>query len=304
MIAPNIPDLESTYRLLTNVHLMLLVLAGVIALAIGVLSVVSTRKANELIRAKDAQLALDLTAKDEQIARTYREAKRIETDADEKIAATNKEAIRIEIEANKKIVEARARADEANAQAQNAILAHEELRKQNLATESRLEEERRARLEMEEAIAPRLMEQSKSSQNLKPFAGMRALIECVNDFEARRTAGQIALTLQMAGWTLNPYPFRVGVDESGFFDGVDVVSNTGPRAEGDRSGEAAEVLVEQLKASKIQARRFPTINLPFNTLRIRVGLRPITYFWPKEIKDRIKEIEERIRQPEQKKPRE
>lgn len=73
MSASDISQLETSLRYLTTVNLGLLILAGIIALAIGVLSVVIAKKSEILIRARDSQLASDLKEKDGQIA-TAREA--------------------------------------------------------------------------------------------------------------------------------------------------------------------------------------------------------------------------------------
>lgn len=253
-----------------------------------------SKKQATIIRTKDEQLVRDLKDKDEQMekirADAQKEIARVESDAKKYIADVDADANRkieeAREQANIKIAEARAEAARANEQAHR-------LEQENIKLATRLEEERNSRLEMENAIAPRIMEQSKSSQNLKPFAVMQAIIETVNDFEARRTAGQIAMTLQMANWKIvGPVVVQ---DDFGFFEGVDIETNAGALPREDRSSEAAESLIAQLEANKIESSRHPAINLPINALRIKVGLKPITYFYPKEVKERLKEVKERLK---------
>jgi len=51
----------------------------------------------------------------------------------------------------------------------------------------------------------------------------------------------------------------------------------GLKRAGDRSEEAARALVATLKKNNIDAHMFPAIDLPVNTLRVRIGLKPITH---------------------------
>lgn len=67
-------------------------------------------------------------------------------------------------------------------------------------------------------------------------------------------------------------------DGSSFFDGVVVEANVGPIRQGDRSFEAAGVLIAVLMQNHIEARRGPAIDLPANTIRVKVGLKPSQYF--------------------------
>ena len=50
---------------------------------------------------------------------------------------------------------------------------------------------RQKNLELEKSIAPRGLEQLRSSQALKPFAGTEAVVFFVPDFETQRLAGMI-----------------------------------------------------------------------------------------------------------------
>jgi hypothetical protein len=83
---PNIPNLQNTADLFSNIVLTLLIIAGLVAVAIAAFSVLSSRKSNELVKAKDRQLSLDLKAKDEQIEAVKTKAQSDKSDSDTKIA--------------------------------------------------------------------------------------------------------------------------------------------------------------------------------------------------------------------------
>ena len=60
MPSPDISHLEHTFKLLTNLNLVLLIIGGVIALVIGLLSVAIDREGSQLLDVKDVQQALAL----------------------------------------------------------------------------------------------------------------------------------------------------------------------------------------------------------------------------------------------------
>lgn len=210
---------------------------------------------SELLRAKDEQLAKDLQGKEIKIT----EAKTAAATAHERAA------------------EAEARAAEANEGLAKAHENTETLRKQNLELESKVEKERSNRLEMETVIAPRTIEQRQTAKQLERFSGISVIVESLAESEPWRTAGQIAWTVNNAKWNVLPGMQRY-LDATGFFDGVAIEANVGPRPQEDHSSEAADALVEVLTKNNIQANRRPAINLPLNTIRIRVGLKPAGYF--------------------------
>jgi hypothetical protein len=232
-------------------HIIGLISAGALGIGFfaGLISVGLSWKINREQKIELAKLSLN---KDVQIAQ-------VRADADKKIAKTGVDVANI------------------NGKAQD-------IARQNIELSKNLEQEKISRLEMEQAIAPRIMEQGESSRKLKAFSGIQVIIECVNDFEARRTAGQIACTLEMANWKLiKPYP-KVVPNDADFFDGVDIERNVGALPKEDRSSEATNLLIEQLDDNKIQAMYHPASpNLPINTIRVKVGLKPITYFSNKKI---------------------
>ena len=179
---------------------------------------------------------------------------------------------------NEKIAAAEQRVGEANKRTQELAMETEELKRKNLETESRLEKERLDRLNMEVAIAPRIMEQQQSAKELERFKGMSVIIESLAESEPWRTAGQIAWTLERAGWNVQRGMSRY-LDGTGFFDGVTAETNVGSRPADDRSIDASEALVAVLAKNNIKAHRRPHMkNLPPNTVVVRVGLKPAEYF--------------------------
>jgi hypothetical protein len=88
-MSPDIPSMEHTFKLLTNWNLALLIVAGVIALVIGLLSIAIDRKGGQLLTAKDAQLALDIAKVK---ADALIESKRVESEAAGKLAGLEEKA--------------------------------------------------------------------------------------------------------------------------------------------------------------------------------------------------------------------
>lgn len=208
---------------------------------------------SELLRAKDEQLAKDLQGKEIKIT----EAKTAAATAHERAA------------------EAEARAAEANKGLAKAHENTEKLRKQNLGLESKVEKERSSRMELEQAVSPRIMEQYKSSEALKVLTGVTAIITNTPDLESQRMAGQLAATLNMAGWKIKFSPYN---PKDIYPDGVVIETNVGAILKEDVSSKAAELLLTQLKTNKIESRTMPATGLPPNTMLIKVGFKPYTFF--------------------------
>jgi len=105
-MSANIPELERTYNCLNGFTLWLLILAGIIALLIGILSFLSSRKSAELILAKDHQFASQLKDKEIQIELIKKQAARDKQESDKKIATLNIQAefLRNETEKAKQII--------------------------------------------------------------------------------------------------------------------------------------------------------------------------------------------------------
>jgi hypothetical protein len=135
--------------------------------------------------------------------------------------------------------------------------------------------------------------------------GVQVILETLPEEEPREAAGSIMAALQVAGWKF------ISVDASGgnrvFFEGVDIVADVSSwmRA-GDRSLDAAEALEDFLNKNNIKAMRHPAVsrdNLPPNTIKIKVGQKPMTYFLPQEWKDTLKDVERKLREFEEQRKR-
>jgi hypothetical protein len=69
------------------------------------------------------------------------------------------------------------------------------------------------------------------------------------------------------------------LDSTSFFDGITIETNVGARPKDDHSIEAADALVAVLTKNNIDANRMPSMdNLPINTIKLRIGLKPMTHF--------------------------
>jgi len=175
VLTSQIQQLESSSSLWGNISLWLIASTAIVAVGYFVTSWVASKKADALqstqkllFRAKDEQLIRDLKDKEDQIA-----------------------TLRIEL--------AKAQTETAK-----AVTAQEELRGQNLATESRLEEERRTRLELEKTLAPRQisLEIDHGKTNIDPlrrFAGIHMIVEYLPEAEPIRAAENIVWLTQEAG---------------------------------------------------------------------------------------------------------
>jgi hypothetical protein len=164
----------------------------------------------------------------------------------------------------------------------------------NIEAQRALEAERTKRLEMEKSLAPRSIEQCHAAEALKQFAGLNIMIASIGDEEARNTAGQISFLAQMAGW--KPVPDNPPPSDMIFppRDGITITwSQTRDEDESDRTHDAADELKDQLGKSDVESSISSADELPANTIRVFVGLRPLTYF-----RNRDKSPEERARDEE------
>jgi hypothetical protein len=168
-----------------------------------------------------------------------------------------------------------------------------ELEGRNIQAQKDLDTQKRKTFEIEKSSAKRritiiLTGAGKTSfDSLKPFAGMRAVIEFVPEVEPRRAATDIAMVLDASGWAVSPLIPNKELGEA-FWDGVAVSSYAlsaedsiryKGRAEESRrrTGDAAETVVNFLSSNDwIRVRRFPSRlgEVPINTVRIRVGFKP------------------------------
>lgn len=118
------------------------------------------------------------------------------------------------------------------------------------------EELRQKNIDMEAAVAPRILEQGLTSAALRAFTGTPFIVVSPQDFEPKRAAGQIRAMLSMSKW--KKFTESIGPQHYPFFDGV-VVHILG---NGKRVGAAADALVGILNTNKITARTgYPIVKM-------------------------------------------
>jgi len=211
-------------------------------------------------RVRDHDFDSNISRLNTDAARANERAAQLEKDA---AKAREKTAV-LEVEAER-TKEAVARANEQAAK----------LKAEAEETHLLLEKEKSRRLELEQAVSPRIMEQHKSSNALKVLPGITAIITNVPDIESQRMAGQLAATLNMAGWRIQFSPYNPA---DIYPDGVIIEKNVGALPKHELGPKAAELLLSQLHANKIESRTMPARDLPSNTIVVRVGFKPYTFF--------------------------
>jgi hypothetical protein len=190
-------------------------------------------------------------------AEAANENQRIENEGKERVA-------RVEAEANRKIEEARNQADVKIAEANKTT---EELKRQNLATERRLEEEKLTRVELEESFAPRMIRARKNTiARLSRFAGTLYSVEYARDIsdDSRGLANAIDRVLAMAGWKWIGLNERVAIPRGVHIEvkPADTVLRT-----------AADALAEYIEANGHDVDAKAVADVPTGVLRLRVGMR-------------------------------
>jgi hypothetical protein len=187
----------------------------------------------------------------------------------------------------------------------------------------RTENLRKENLLLEEAVAPRILEQSAPAQALKRFAGMQVLISAVPDFESQRFAGYVFEVLKMAEWAPQWLPADPDI-----MDGILVEWQGGIFNDPDdptkvdfqwnaRGEEAALALSEEFKKQNIEARtfRFPPPRrgfperrpgIPPEAITVKIGVKPAEYFLEKRFPQikAMKEEMDRIRADAQRRAQE
>jgi uncharacterized small protein (DUF1192 family) len=228
-----------------------LVAAAAIAVALYfAVSYVARNKAARLENAKDELIRLELGQQALRITK-------VEKDSEERIGS-----VRAEIEERIALLTAEA--------------AKEKSEIAKAREEAETAQQERVRLEAE--LTPRTIEQRQSAKELSQFQGMSVIIDSLAESESWRTAGQLAWLLSDAKWNVLPGMKR-SLDATMFPDGITVETNGETLAQGeDRSLAAAKALMEVFVNNKVHADWRPSIeHLPLNTLKIRVGLKPIDY---------------------------
>jgi hypothetical protein len=141
---------------------------------------------------------------------------------------------------------------------------------------------------------------------LVPYAGINFELVILNDGEPKRAAGAIWSLLTTAGWHFDPSTLKVVEIGSDIYipDGVTISSYLAPLRydtsipetkedvnDSDHCGDAAQALVVFLNDHDWEAGLFQEIpnastgeGVPHNTVKIRIGFRPDTYFLPEPMK--------------------
>jgi hypothetical protein len=238
-----VQKLEASAGRYNTASVGLLYAAGLVAVLIAVVAYRSGRVnsqlreiQNQLLHAKDEQLARDLKAKEEQIAATKKDTVRIEAESGEKIAALATEAEALSVEAEKAKAE-RAEADKQIAIAkENAAKASERTAGLSL----RVEEEARKRVEAElrlaeiqERLRPRTFTPEQRAQLLELFKanvkGSLSNIQVpINDPEAVGFAQKIKDILVESGWTVGEIGFATFINARGIIIQVHSVETAPP----------------------------------------------------------------------------
>lgn len=216
------------------------------------------------------------------------ESKRIEEEGNKAIA-------RVEADSRERIAQAKSDADIkiAETKERTAQLEREaaQLREQN-------EQEQTKRLELEKSLGPRMLPLiwRRGVPNFAPlqqFSGMTAIFEVLPDVEANRAAAEIGAVLRAAGWKIGERSLNPELNQ-GVFDGVHIQwcrAQTEPTVmtpdsfndpDELRCTAAARTLAEFLASNRWE-RIWPhpdpkSAKLPTNTIRIRVGFKPSSYF--------------------------
>ena len=204
----------------------------------------------------------------------------------------------------------------------------EALRSQNLAAkrqlvaaEEALEQERKTRFELQKSLAPRdfsapdpgnvaLFDAFMEKENaMKQFAGIEAAIEVIPDFEARRAAGIIEDKIKEAGWVVASNTL---VDATP--DGVTLLRHSGnlpknppalPAANELKSEQAANALAGFLEALGWRDVKLQTgsvaetgrLYVPPNKVVIQVGFKPNPFVnpeWGRKTRERYHEIRRKM----------
>lgn len=201
-------------------------------------------------------------------------------------------------DATKASGEANERAGNANEKAAELYRQAEVLRKQNLETEAKLESERASRLELEESLAPRSLDQS-NLESLRPFSGIQVVLEYLVDAEVKQAAGQIRLVLNESKWKIISDRPVLDLDGVTPLSGITVapyraLRRTNPRLSSDelreiemaeeRPSAAARAIVEFLKDRHWEAHLGWTKRgeIPPNSIKISIDLKPAPYSLSKE----------------------
>jgi hypothetical protein len=175
----------------------------------------------------------------------------------------------------------------------------------------RTEKLRAENLELEAAVAPRILELWAPSQALKKYAGMRVVISFAPEFDSQRLASHLFEMFKMAEWSPEFLFTDRGVGEAVTVEwqgGIKLGSDNHPETfEWNLRGEeAAKALEGELKKQNIETKtfRFPPPRegfperrpgVPPEAVSVKVGVKSNQYFLEKKFPE-MKAMRERVQQ--------
>ncbi len=178
-------------------------------------------------------------------------------------------------------------AEEAKLRTQELSVPAEELRLKSISAELLLEKERNQRLDLEKALAPRILPMKLDDANqwnyapLTQFPGTPVVVRYLPDAEATRAANDLVETLKAAGWRIisaSPDP-RMWAE---FFDGVIVqtsLQSSLRHFDGDQSDQSCSTLLGFLHDSGWQARKHADESqIGSGYVQVSIGFKPNPYF--------------------------
>jgi len=177
--------------------------------------------------------------------------------------------------------------EEAKLRAQELSLKAEELRLKSISAELLLEKERNQRLDLEKALAPRILPMKMNDVGqwnyapLTEFPGTPVVVRYLPDAEATRAANDLVETLKAAGWRIisaSPDP-RMWAE---FFDGVLVQTSLQSSlryVDGDQSYRSCSTLLGFLHDNGWEARKHADeAQIGPGCLQVSIGFKPSPYF--------------------------
>lgn len=182
------------------------------------------------------------------------------------------------------------KASDALAAQQRVETALAEQQERAAKAEKDLEQEKQARVQVTEAVSPRLLELGSFSSNLHAFNDTQAIIEAVKGDETYSLAGQIARGLKQANWLVPPIQ-----EASDMPEGIVIEIN---EASSEKTYNARDALIRELTANQAEVTfRLFRDTLPQNVVKVRIGRRPMNFFYLKKLEELI----ERETDPQRKK---
>lgn len=180
------------------------------------------------------------------------ELRKFQSESAQAIAQANsrgEEAVASAAKANEGMAIAQTNAEQARAQAANALTEQEKLRQENLRLSIKFEEERIARLKIEERLAPRRLTKEQQRTivgKVLPFSGQKLnLVASTDVSEVVNIANTILSILKEANWMFGTY---IGNDMARSVSGILV--EVLPGAE-DSTKAAAQALASALSAENL-----------------------------------------------------